>query len=116
MYTLLPYTTLFRSANIADTGEKRMTAGEVPVLTIDGPSGSGKGTISRTVARRLRWHYLDSGELYRAVGVAAGWGDHDLDDASAPVRRPSDTTTSFRHNPDGTARVLVHGNDTTNHL
>ena len=44
----------------------------VPVLTIDGPSGSGKGTISRLVAARLGWHYLDSGPLYRAVGVARG--------------------------------------------
>ena len=35
-----------------------------PVLTIDGPSGSGKGTISRIVAQRLGWHYLDSGALY----------------------------------------------------
>ena len=44
-----------------------------PVLTIDGPSGSGKGTISRIVAGRLGWHYLDSGALYRAVGIAAGF-------------------------------------------
>ena len=42
-----------------------------PVLTIDGPSGSGKGTISRAVADRLGWHYLDSGAIYRAVGQAA---------------------------------------------
>ena len=42
-----------------------------PVLTIDGPSGAGKGTVSRIVARRLGWHYLDSGALYRAVGIAA---------------------------------------------
>ena len=54
-----------------------------PVLTIDGPSGSGKGTISRIVAQRLGWHYLDSGALYRAVGVAAGWADLDLDDGRA---------------------------------
>ena len=44
----------------------------VPVLTIDGPSGSGKGTISRIVAQRLGWHYLDSGALYRAVGNRRG--------------------------------------------
>src|SRR3546814_1364607 len=116
MYTLLPYTTLFRSANIADTGEKRMTAGEVPVLTIDGPSGSGKGTISRTVARRLGWHYLDSGALYRAVGVAAGWGDLDLADASALVRCTFDTTIAFRDDPDGELRVLVNGNEATDEL
>jgi cytidylate kinase len=42
----------------------------VPVLTIDGPSGSGKGTISRRVAQRLGWHLLDSGALYRLVALA----------------------------------------------
>jgi cytidylate kinase len=41
------------------------------VVTIDGPSGSGKGTISRQLAVRLGWHYLDSGALYRLVGLAA---------------------------------------------
>ncbi|MEO9079237.1 MAG: (d)CMP kinase, partial [Rhodanobacter sp.] len=40
----------------------------VPVLTIDGPSGSGKGTISALVAQQLGWHLLDSGALYRSVG------------------------------------------------
>jgi cytidylate kinase len=41
-----------------------------PILTIDGPSGSGKGTISRRVAERLGWHLLDSGALYRLVALA----------------------------------------------
>ncbi len=43
----------------------------VPVLAIDGPSGSGKGTISTTVARELGWHYLDSGAIYRVLGYLA---------------------------------------------
>jgi cytidylate kinase len=47
-------------------------AAGVPVLTIDGPSGSGKGTIAQALARRLGWHRLDSGALYRSVGLAAG--------------------------------------------
>jgi cytidylate kinase len=42
----------------------------VPILTIDGPSGSGKGTISRLVAGKLSWHLLDSGALYRIVAFA----------------------------------------------
>lgn len=42
-----------------------------PVITIDGPSGSGKGTISQLLAKKLNWHYLDSGALYRALAVAA---------------------------------------------
>lgn len=43
---------------------------EAPVFTIDGPSGAGKGTVSRAVARRLGWHFLDSGAIYRAVALA----------------------------------------------
>ena len=43
----------------------------VPVVTIDGPSGSGKGTLARTLAERYGWHYLDSGALYRILALAA---------------------------------------------
>jgi len=42
----------------------------IPVLTIDGPSGAGKGTISRTIAKKLGWHYLDSGSIYRSLAIA----------------------------------------------
>lgn len=88
----------------------------VPVLTIDGPSGSGKGTISRLVAARLGWHYLDSGALYRAVGVAAGWAGIDLDDGGALVRCAFDTGVTFREAGDGELRVLVNGHDATDEL
>jgi cytidylate kinase len=47
------------------------TNSQVPVLTIDGPSGSGKGTIARRVAAALGWHLLDSGALYRLTALAA---------------------------------------------
>lgn len=43
----------------------------VPVITIDGPSGSGKGTISQMVAQALHWHFLDSGTLYRVLALHA---------------------------------------------
>ena len=87
-----------------------------PVLTIDGPSGSGKGTISRLVARKLGWHYLDSGALYRAVGVAAGWAGIDLDDDGALVRCTFDTRVDFHEAHDGELRVLVNGSDATDEL
>ena len=74
---------------------------DTPILSIDGPSGSGKGTISRHVAQRLGWHYLDSGALYRAVGVAAGWADLDLDDPGALVRCAFDTEIGFKDSADG---------------
>ncbi|HDS1217906.1 (d)CMP kinase [Stenotrophomonas maltophilia] len=86
-----------------------------PVLTIDGPSGAGKGTISRIVARRMGWHYLDSGALYRAVGVAASWADIDTSDASALVRCTFDTHVQFVEQGDA-MRVLVNGSDATDEL
>jgi cytidylate kinase len=43
----------------------------VPVVTIDGPSGAGKGTVAQQLARTLRWNFLDSGALYRLLGLAA---------------------------------------------
>lgn len=56
---------------------------QAPVLTIDGPGGSGKGTISAQVAQILGWHYLDSGALYRLLGIAAQRAGVATDDAPA---------------------------------
>jgi CMP/dCMP kinase len=55
----------------------------VPVMTIDGPSGSGKGTISRAAARALGWSLLDSGALYRLVALAGRRAGISLDDGPA---------------------------------
>jgi len=54
----------------------------VPVLTIDGPSGSGKGTVSRAIAKQLNWHYLDSGSIYRSLAIAALQAGADLENAA----------------------------------
>jgi cytidylate kinase len=53
---------------------------EIPVITVDGPSGSGKGTISRQIAYQLNWHFLDSGALYRLVALGALKKGIELDD------------------------------------
>lgn len=58
----------------------------VPVLTIDGPSGAGKGTISRLVAKKLGWNYLDSGSIYRSLAIALLQQAVDLADEAAIVK------------------------------
>lgn len=56
-------------------------APEVPVIAVDGPSGVGKGTLAWALVRRLHWHYLESGALYRALGHLAERRGVALDDA-----------------------------------
>lgn len=88
-----------------------------PVLTIDGPSGSGKGTVARAVAHKLGWHFLDSGALYRAVGLAAGWADLDFSDSEALARCAAETQVTFRSGHVGDEpRVLVNAVDVTDEL
>ena len=53
---------------------------QLPVIAIDGPSASGKGSVAQLVAKRLGFHYLDSGALYRLVGLASLWQGIDLTD------------------------------------
>ncbi|MDA3913947.1 (d)CMP kinase [Oleiagrimonas sp.] len=89
----------------------------IPVLTIDGPSGSGKGTVSRIVAEQLGWHLLDSGALYRAVGFAASMADVDLADAEAVTRCAKATRITFKPSPDGRdTRVIVNGHDASDEI
>ena len=96
----------------ANPGEKI-----VPVLTIDGPSGSGKGTISARVATALGWHLLDSGALYRAIGYAAGIAGLDLSDAEAVTRCAETTKITFRDPKDGgETRVFVNSHDATSEI
>lgn len=80
----------------------------IPVIAIDGPSASGKGTVAALVARRLGFHYLDSGSLYRLVALAALRKDVDLDDEPALARLAAALPASFA---DG--RVRLDGDDVT---
>jgi len=85
----------------------------VPVLTIDGPSGSGKGTISRILAERLGWNLLDSGALYRLVALAAERHGAALDDEVALAALAAGLDAEFVvQGGDPTAdRVLLEGQD-----
>ncbi len=87
-----------------------MTSDAAPVVTIDGPSGSGKGTISRALADRLGWHYLDSGALYRLVALAALRSQVPLTDAAALARLAGTLDARFASSG-GMERVYLSGVD-----
>lgn len=79
-----------------------------PVLAIDGPSGSGKGTVARQLADALGWHLLDSGALYRLLALAAQRAGLDHDDETALSELARRLPVRF----DGTT-VMLEGEDVT---
>lgn len=89
--------------------------GGAPVLTIDGPSGAGKGAVSAAVARELGWRVLDSGAVYRAVALAALERGVDADDEPGLVALSRKLPLTFRAGADG-IDVLLDGRDIGNAL
>ena len=85
----------------------------VPVIAIDGPSGSGKGTISREVAQQLGWHLLDSGALYRLVALAGAEAGLDAQDIAGHARVAGSMPVKFGATTDGGEQVLLSGRDVT---
>jgi CMP/dCMP kinase len=89
-------------------------ASPAPVVTIDGPSSSGKGTISRIVASRVGWHLLDSGALYRLVAYAGVLRDLDPDDVPEHVSIAKTMRVEFGGLTD--EKVLLDGRDVTRQI
>jgi cytidylate kinase len=85
----------------------------VPVITIDGPSGSGKGTVSRAVAKALGWSLLDSGALYRLVALAGRRASVSLSDGAALGQLASRIDIRFGSNESGDEVVWLDGQDAT---
>jgi CMP/dCMP kinase len=87
-----------------------------PICTIDGPSGSGKGTISRAVARHAGWHLLDSGALYRLVALAGLKQGLDPMDVAGHVALARAMDVSFGTEADGGERVTLFNEVVTGQL
>jgi cytidylate kinase len=88
---------------------------DVPVVTIDGPSGSGKGTIARMLARELGFHFLDSGALYRLLALAANRRGIDLDDEAGLAELSEELDIRFPAQADA-QRVLLDGEDVSQEI
>ena len=83
----------------------------VPVICIDGPTASGKGTLAAALAARLGWHYLDSGALYRATALAARQAGVALDDEATLARLAAVLPLRFE-----AGRVWLDGRDVSEAL
>ncbi len=88
----------------------------VPVLAVDGPGGSGKGTICRAVQQAMGWHLLDSGAIYRALAVAASRRGLDAKSGAELERLATNLDVTFLPSADGDTRVMVDGEDVTDEL
>ena len=86
---------------------------QAPVIAIDGPSGSGKGTVARAIADALGWHLLDSGALYRLAALAAQRAGVALDDAQGLARVAGGLDVKFQAAADGSERIELAGEDVT---
>ncbi len=93
-----------------------MSKSPIPVLAIDGPSGSGKGTIGQILAQRLGWHFLDSGAVYRAVGYLAAKNGTGPDDVRKVVQLARDLNIRFEVMATATARVLLDNKEVDDEL
>ncbi len=84
-----------------------MTTSNPPVITIDGPSGSGKGTISQLLASKLGFNYLDSGALYRLVAMAAKRHAVALDNVEALAVLAAHMDVAFEMDSEGGSPKVV---------
>ena len=86
---------------------------DAPVITVDGPSGVGKGTLCRQLAQQLGWHLLDSGALYRLTALAAQQRATALDDEMALAAIAQALDVQFSSTDSGEERIELDDIDVT---
>lgn len=85
------------------------------IITIDGPAGAGKTTISKSVAQRLGYRYIDTGALYRGIALAAVRAQVSADDDAALTALCRQLTLDFQHSPRG-LRLMLNGEDVSDFI
>ena len=89
----------------------------IPVLTLDGPSGVGKGTVASIIAQKLDWHLLDSGAIYRAFAIVASDNDIKIDDVDGLLKLANNFDISFKLNSDhGPLNVYLNNAEVSSEL
>ncbi|MDP3704649.1 MAG: (d)CMP kinase [Legionellaceae bacterium] len=89
---------------------------DVPVITLDGPSGTGKGTLCYRLAKHLGWHFLDSGAIYRVLAYAATKQALDYHEIAKLVTLAVSLRLRFDVDDDGHAIVFLDGEDVSQHI
>lgn len=87
----------------------------VPIITIDGPSGSGKSSLCKALAKHLGWHFLDSGIIYRILAVSALYKQVDITSEEALISLAKCLDSIFFGN-DGAPRITLEGKDLSNNI
>lgn len=84
---------------------------KAPVITIDGPSGTGKGTLGWLMAKKLGWHFLESGVLYRALALMANKQQLGLEDIAKIAQLADRLKVTFHPDDTGSMFVALNGED-----
>ena len=84
---------------------------QVPIITIEGPSGAGKGTAARLVAEQLGWHLLDSGAIYRVLAVATLHHQLTIEEEEPLIPIAAHLDVQFEITNDGEGKVILEGED-----
>jgi cytidylate kinase len=84
---------------------------QIPIITIDGPSGAGKGTVARLVAEQLGWHLLDSGAIYRVLAVATLHHQLSIEEEEPLIPIAAHLDVQFEITSEGEGKVILEGED-----